>query len=1037
VTPSPIGYTDWCDLLQRRFFTSEFAGEPVMFFVDDDCLAELAGGRSDDPAQDLAAAVRSRVARNEPRRLFIRIERTTQEWRRAGGEEAPPCLPLLALAVLTACRMRRSGRYAANNYYDRFVELLDLSPARHEVVASYAHSLPTCWRALEWWLDERHQGALGYSTIAEDPHFTNIGYADSQTLFSSSDHAKLGQFLEWIGHTPGESIDDRELLASFKLWSARRDDLSVGASLMVSSETHVEQLGRILSSAARRWSGAVQADDGRQQARLRLALESFPRLTLSLWAERPDGFPAEATFRDRAGTAIALRSSQPGWYDEVPLDLSGTLLRQGIRLISDRYALALPATELHILSKDRELGWATATSLVPSVPHWLITLDARRHELERYLDAVAQDEWERVKSEALPPGWIAIRNVVVNAQPAGEPPEWLRPLVPATRRRVALAGGLPLNRPRQIYLSGGEPDLWFPPGGAEDEELQLDGQRLAAAPGAPQIRLANRRPPVGDHRVGIGGTPPMRFTTMETLGRLESHPDSRIGHVVRKTPLGYEPLGHEAHELGVGSDPSEIRVVGAAIEGQEGDLPVRQRSALLLPMGAAEIVLLGRRPGEIEEVICPERPDWMRELGLAMPVFEHEPVFPVAWVVSRWLLAPEVRTRPNEFSLDPGSPNDAEPEAESVMRWRTLLLRAPAPPGEEAGSLWEQYRVRALGAGGGAQLPEHYPWRGTPQRFRRTDDRPLDELREQQAISARWDLLLEWASEVGEGSYVQLREAVDWVFEDVEERTFRPTPAYAARVLATLGHIEIDWHARKWTIAPGTLARLPFAGGHALITGSRTRTLAARIELLARDEEAEVYVTRYPQPNGPCAVFIACDDEHDLEALAGDLEIRYEHAAGERIAQLLPSIDSYLGAARSAPLPARFGVSKLNALALRFEAVEADNSPGLYEYEVFSGNEWRLRDADGAIYSLDRSISIYAALSRWGENVLRYMPDSLNGTLVVPRRAPLPDLHARAVALCSGLVPQRHGNTLYYLNVPRWVADSIARSLDQTLLDLP
>jgi hypothetical protein len=1026
----PIPCDEWRDRLQQRFFTPEFAGEPVMFFVDDDCLAELSERDSGTASKELATTVRGMLSQSQPRRLFRRIEHATVDWQRGGGEGAPPCLPLLALCVLAASRMRRSRQYAANNYYDRFVHLLDTPFAREDIVASYAESVPRCWKALEWWLDERHAGGLGYSTIAEDPRFTNIGYADSQTLFTSSDQAKLGQFLQWMGYMPGEPCDEAELLASFKLWAARRTDLSVGAELMASSETHVPQLARILVSAARRWSGAVVADDGRQQAAIKVVLDTFPAIRVSLFAERPEGFPPEAPF-ESSGETVSLKASHPGWYDQLPLDASATVLRRGLRLVSGRYALAFSGGELHVLGKRPELGWASVSHLTPATPHWLLVVAPRIAELKRYLRAVARDEWEVAQAPGMPEGWVAISDVQIDSRPDEETPGWLEKLVPKITERVAFAGGLPISRARRVYLTLGEPDLWLPPGDMSDEQLRFDGSDVKVPHGARRIRLAEHKPSPGDHRVSLGPID-LAFSTRRTLGRIEARLEDRIGHTFAASDGAYLPTGGDARSVFGSPGTGEVWVLGASILGQDEDVPAPTAMPLLLRRGAVATFLLGARPGEVEEAQAPEPTEWMTEAGLRTPFFEVELPFTVSWIVTQWRSDPVHRTQ-LVTAIEP-RPTDSVDDPSRVSRWCSLVTHAPPPSEREASALWEQYRAVAARVNPGHESVS--PWRSAPAASlpRRTPRPTGDRRRGDQA--GRWDLLLEWQSEVAEGTYAALSAAVEWLFEAAAQSSWQPTAAQAARLLSTLGHIEVDWQAGRWSIAPTTLARLPLAGAHALLTGSRTRPLAAKLAEVADDRDSQVYIARHKPADGPTAVFIAADGDPGLKWFADQLDARYEYGASERIVQLLPELDSYLLAARAAAMPARYGVSRFHIESLRFRVATSDHEPGLYRYETLGGAEYRLVDDAGEIFALDRARAIYACLARWGENILKFMADPVNGTLVVPMAAPLPDLQARAVALCSGLAPSRRGRTLCYANVPRRLAERVAWSLDQSLRDL-
>jgi hypothetical protein len=60
------------------------------------------------------------------------------------------------------------------------------------------------------------------------------------------------------------------------------------------------------------------------------------------------------------------------------------------------------------------------------------------------------------------------------------------------------------------------------------------------------------------------------------------------------------------------------------------------------------------------------------------------------------------------------------------------------------------------------------------------------------------DLLLEWVSERGGGSWTQLRQVHDWLFAGRERPAFQ-TAGFSVGLLATLGHMEMDWIAQTCT----------------------------------------------------------------------------------------------------------------------------------------------------------------------------------------------------------------------------------------------
>lgn len=294
------------------------------------------------------------------------------------------------------------------------------------------------------------------------------------------------------------------------------------------------------------------------------------------------------------------------------------------------------------------------------------------------------------------------------------------------------------------------------------------------------------------------------------------------------------------------------------------------------------------------------------------------------------------------------------------------------------------------------------------------------------------DFLLEWLSERAEGSWTQLREVYDWLFP-ITQRERWQTAGFAARLLSALGHLEIDWATQHWSAAPTTLTLLPNAGGHALLTGARTRTLIDDLEAEIGDSPELFPLPIHPQQLAPSAKLIACNSARAAQRLADALGIRFSHSASEQLASMLPSLDARLRLGRSAKAPIGYGVQGLDLTHLRWRDVTTFEPPGFYRHAAPAGPTFRLVDNDALTYEVDMARGIYAALSRWGESRLKYMPQSVNGALVVPVAAPLPTLQARAAALCTGLAPEKRAQAFIYPNVPEHIATAIAKSLDQSL----
>ena len=217
------------------------------------------------------------------------------------------------------------------------------------------------------------------------------------------------------------------------------------------------------------------------------------------------------------------------------------------------------------------------------------------------------------------------------------------------------------------------------------------------------------------------------------------------------------------------------------------------------------------------------------------------------------------------------------------------------------------------------------------------------------------DLLLEWASERGEGSWQQLRDAHDWIAAAYpSSAAWRPTPGFTARRLTTLGHLEIDWQRGIWSVAPPLLTILPAAGAHALLTGARTRALMDRLAD-ETDDDSHLFVNECTQRHAPNAILIACEDETNIESLAERLGIGYEFSVSHRLSDLLPELDSYLALAPTTPAPSGYGVAQLDLDRLTWADAEADRDPGLYRYDAFGRPTFRLVSGD-QVYGVDWAI---------------------------------------------------------------------------------
>jgi hypothetical protein len=658
--------------LGHHFFRPEYAQTAVLFFVDRPILAVLGESGEEEAVDSLVSAVLTRSRLLEPRDIFAPLRQATAKWKVAGADGPPPCLAALALAVLAASEMRHERDRSANNYHAWFHELVarragDIDGG--DLGHAYRESYPSLWRVLEWWLDVKHEGRLGRSTISEGKVNTNkIGFADSQTIFLSSDREKLSQFFRWIRLRPGDEIPDQELLEYFRIWASARDDLTPGAGEMITeADLSQRQLGHLIADAAAGWEGEVRDDEGRAESRLALTLSRPPTSRLGVVAPCPPGFPPSLEV-NVGGKVQALEvedlesplaADEHRWYSGLELPVDGRLLEVGAKLgVGDRILRFAPRN-LYILHMSRELGcWSSVEQIRPGEPAYLLVRAVGLPPLGEFLDRRARPDWSRVESEGVAPqGWELLRDVIVGASTAGAEPPFER-LQPRQSNRFALIGGLPLRRGGGVYLTEGDPDVVLP-GSLEEEvriSVELDDQPLVVEVGASVVSLVQTMPSEGSHTVRIGGAT-RRYSTVRTLGSIAPPTETAIGHDLRERDGGPVPLTLDA-AAAPGVPEDGLRIRGALVEWGE----VMQQpnpTQLILPRAASRLILISAEPAFVEEVAVPAEPPWMREAGLNCQFFEHSPAIPAAWLIT-WSRLRGVTARRVSTSVATTAPEDVE-----------------------------------------------------------------------------------------------------------------------------------------------------------------------------------------------------------------------------------------------------------------------------------------------------------------------------------------------------------------------------------------
>jgi hypothetical protein len=291
------------------------------------------------------------------------------------------------------------------------------------------------------------------------------------------------------------------------------------------------------------------------------------------------------------------------------------------------------------------------------------------------------------------------------------------------------------------------------------------------------------------------------------------------------------------------------------------------------------------------------------------------------------------------------------------------------------------------------------------------------------ASSTFWpacDRLLEWMSAAGSGSW----EMFARVARQLGAAASTGEARWLLRRLRLLSHVETKADGKRWCVTPPALVRSP--SGDIFFCGGRTQSMRRPLSVIEEN-----------QPEGPapsCWVVHAAHEVQNAPPFGGE--------AAAAVAPHLPDKDSWPGLLLqrvphlNPPSSAErwTGTSYQLEAGLRIQGGQPVGGPtGLY----------RLRYDDRA-----RSLTVF--IDRRNERMwtgdwesLRFlMPrarvlppraqsrrEGGRAWLVVARSDRWPLLHERVLVLCSGLLPRRQEDLLWYRDVPAKMADVLCALL--------
>lgn len=453
-------YKWWQVLLAKTYFGEHQNGRPVLFFVDDE-IARRLHQTAEPGITDLCTTVAEAV--DWSGEAFAKVADNVREWRTKGQyrSEPPPCLPVLAVLVLAATRMRSKGTRGQRAYYERLAELIKPAgwtlPDATDHLRRGSEEIPTLWRYLKEWLEER-DGRNGICTFYATKWRGRIGYAQSQAIMCADDNQRLAPFFKKYRGRSGH-----ELLELLRQHGPEKYHLSKTCQEALVSNDRDEIVAQLLEMLSRTGQNAP-APAGIRNLELRLAAmqDQRQRWVLSWKIPCRDGLQGGAL--KHAGGTLQLTAEEGRRYYRLSGDLPdiGVVLKSGFKA-DEKYVRinAARRTKPVILQQDPHGGYVETKHAEPFQPSLIVYSEALEKQARELLDRAGY-EWEP-GDPCNVPGWYVLDRIEFDDE--GRP----------RRKKIRLTGGLKVRQDlgRHHYLAGGEPDL-VPPSGTE--VVKIDGR---------------------------------------------------------------------------------------------------------------------------------------------------------------------------------------------------------------------------------------------------------------------------------------------------------------------------------------------------------------------------------------------------------------------------------------------------------------------------------------------------------------------------------------------------------------------------------
>jgi len=469
-------YSEWNEVIARRFFNEQNAEKKVFLCVEDTLLEQLGGP---DGKADFINAVKSgpETARRPGLSICTQARRTWEDWRN-NSMGFPAYLAYLGLFVLAASQEgeRETG------YYKRLHRLLGDEETNRPPPNFY--EMWPLWDDLEDWANDERGGRLGIVSCDFAGAWPHVGLPRAQIVLTERERSKLGELFaaaELDSSAPPASEEMAQL-------SSRHGQGRLEGRTMrrLVREGEVDEEMRSLTIEAlldelRSWDGVAENQQGARSEFHTLRLNLRIKDRLSGTADSRFVIRDAPTFPDGDITITAhgnggifyVGSVNSSWRilragDGTNIDATRISWTQGLRLSFGEVVFRLPPRRVRVLRKgefDSVEGLIEVNRLDPQREFYVIATDECVTALEMWGKRAGKNWQELVLRSGLPNGFRLFR--ADSADPAVAAPADFPVLKADSLVRVLLQEGIktePMGRryfdfaPPKVRIEGLVPD---------------------------------------------------------------------------------------------------------------------------------------------------------------------------------------------------------------------------------------------------------------------------------------------------------------------------------------------------------------------------------------------------------------------------------------------------------------------------------------------------------------------------------------------------------------------------------------------------